>query len=70
MNISHDYTDFGPQIPFLGSEGLFSPLRPLKAYIFFIHIKFLITRYLSTKLILETKFRFWAGGPYFRVYDP
>jgi uncharacterized protein YggT (Ycf19 family) len=42
MDISHDHTDFGPQIPFLGSGGLFSPFWPLKVYIFFIFIKFSI----------------------------
>jgi hypothetical protein len=25
MDISHEHTDFGPQIPFLGSGSLFSP---------------------------------------------
>jgi hypothetical protein len=33
MDMSHDHTDFGAQIPFLGSEGLFSPYDPQK-YIF------------------------------------
>jgi hypothetical protein len=27
-NISQEHTDFGPQIPLLGSGGLFSPLTP------------------------------------------
>jgi hypothetical protein len=35
MDISHEYTDFGTQIPFWGSGGLFSPFRPLKLYIFY-----------------------------------
>jgi hypothetical protein len=47
MDISHDDTDFGPQIPFLGSEGSFSPFRPLKVYIFFIFIKLLIDGYIT-----------------------
>jgi hypothetical protein len=36
---SHDHIDFGPHIPFLGSEGLFSDFWPLKIYIFFIYTK-------------------------------
>jgi hypothetical protein len=28
MDMSHDHTDFGAQIPFLGSQELFSPLEP------------------------------------------
>jgi hypothetical protein len=42
MDPSHDHTDLGPQVPFLSSEGLFSPFRPLNVFIFFIYIKFLI----------------------------
>jgi hypothetical protein len=33
MDISHDHTDFGPQIPFLGSEDLFSPFFNLQKYV-------------------------------------
>jgi hypothetical protein len=52
MDISHDHADFGTQIPFMGSDGLFLPLRSLKVYIFFIYIKFLID--------LLDQFHFWA----------
>jgi hypothetical protein len=44
MDISHDHTDFGPQIPFLSSGGLYSP-------IFFIYIKF--TTYHMTYFIFD-----------------
>jgi hypothetical protein len=33
MDTSHDQTDFGPRIPFLGSNSLFSPfLTPKSIY--------------------------------------
>jgi hypothetical protein len=37
MDISHDHTDFGPQIPFLGSGGLFLPFLTPKS-IHFLHL--------------------------------
>jgi hypothetical protein len=40
MDKSHDHTNFGPQIPFSGSRGLFLLFWPLKVHMFFIHIKF------------------------------
>jgi hypothetical protein len=40
MDISHDHTDFGPQIPFLGSEDLFSPFLPPKVCLILFHVKF------------------------------
>jgi hypothetical protein len=40
MDISHDHTDFWPQIPFLGSDSLFFPFRLLKVHIFMIYTKF------------------------------
>jgi hypothetical protein len=40
MDVSYDYTDFGPQIPFLGSEGLFSPFWPSRVNFFLLHAKF------------------------------
>jgi hypothetical protein len=42
IDVSDDHTDFGDHIPFLGSEGLFSPFWPLKEHIFFIYTKFSI----------------------------
>jgi hypothetical protein len=47
MDISHDHTDFEPQIPFLGSEGLFLPFWPTKLYNFFIYIKFPIDGHIT-----------------------
>jgi hypothetical protein len=44
MDISHDHTDYRAQVPFLGP---FSPFWPLKAYIFFIYIKFPIVGYVT-----------------------
>jgi hypothetical protein len=46
-HISHDHTNFGAQISFLASKGLFSPFQLLKAYIFFIYIKFPIDEYIT-----------------------
>jgi hypothetical protein len=31
MDVSPDHIDFGAQIPFLGSESLFSPFDPQKS---------------------------------------
>jgi hypothetical protein len=42
INISHDHTDFGVQIPLLGFEGFYSPFWPLKLFFFFIYTKFLM----------------------------
>jgi hypothetical protein len=47
MDISHDHIDFGPQIPFLGSGGLFSPFWPPKVYFFLLHVKFPIDGYIT-----------------------
>jgi hypothetical protein len=40
MGISHDHTDYGAQIPFLGSEGLFSSFWSTKVYVFVIWLIF------------------------------
>jgi hypothetical protein len=40
MDISHDHIDFGPQIPILGSEGLFASFWSPKVYFFLLHVKF------------------------------
>jgi hypothetical protein len=37
--MSHDHIDFVPQIPCLGSKGLFSPFCPLIVYFFLLHVK-------------------------------
>jgi hypothetical protein len=42
MDKSHDHTDFGAQIRFLGSEGLFSFFWPPKSISFLLHVKFTI----------------------------
>jgi hypothetical protein len=36
MDLLHDHTDFGPQIPFLGSEAYFCLLTPKSVY--FLHL--------------------------------
>jgi hypothetical protein len=64
MDISHDHTDFGPQIPFMGSKGLFSPFRPLKVYIFFFFIKFLIYGCITRPL------GFWNPNSIFGLWEP
>jgi hypothetical protein len=70
MDMSHDYTVFGPQIPFLGSECLFSPFWTPKLF-FLLHVKLPIDGYVTrpTLLILGPKFRFWALKAYFRLFD-
>jgi hypothetical protein len=35
MDMSHDLIDYGPQIPSLGSQGLFSPFRPPKVFFYY-----------------------------------
>jgi hypothetical protein len=40
MNMSHDHIDFGPQIPFLGSGGLFLSFWPPQVHIYSIYTKF------------------------------
>jgi hypothetical protein len=49
---------------FLGSGGLFSPLWPLKVYIFFIYIKFLIDRYITRP------YWFWNPNSVFGLWGP
>jgi hypothetical protein len=44
MDMSHDHIDFGPQILFLGSEGLFSQISDLDANM--LHIYF-INKYIN-----------------------
>jgi hypothetical protein len=39
MDVTHEHTDFGAQISFLGSEGLYS-LFDLKSNLFFCYSKF------------------------------
>jgi hypothetical protein len=41
MDTSHDHTNFGTQIPFLGSKGQFLPFGPLKVYIITVLTPFL-----------------------------
>jgi hypothetical protein len=55
---------FWVQIPFLGSEGSFSPFRPLKVCIFFIYIKFLIDGYITRP------YWFWAPSSVFGLWGP
>jgi hypothetical protein len=47
MNILHDHIDFGPQIPFLGSEGLFLHFGTRKVYFFLLHVKLPIDGYIT-----------------------
>jgi hypothetical protein len=59
MDMSHDHTNFGPQILFLGSEGLFSPFLTPKSIFFLAPFKILDRWiYHTTILILGHKFRF------------
>jgi hypothetical protein len=59
--MSHDHTDFGAQIPFLGYEGLFSPAWPPKVYFFLLHDKFSNDGYVHTDFGLsEPIFAFWT----------
>jgi hypothetical protein len=53
--IYHTTIDFAPQIPFLGSGGLFSSFWPLKVYIFFIYIKFPIDWWLTWLKLVKWK---------------
>jgi hypothetical protein len=55
MDISHDHTDFGAQIPFLGYEGLDSPFSPP----FFL-----------APHKIEEQWIFVYGKPYFRFLSP
>jgi putative effector of murein hydrolase LrgA (UPF0299 family) len=64
MDVSHDHTDLGPQIPFLGSEGSFSPLRLLKVCVFCIYIKFLIDAY------IKRLYEFWNPNSVFGLLGP
>jgi hypothetical protein len=62
MDISHDHISFGPQIPFLGSEGLFLPFWPPKAYLFLLHVTFLIDGYVTRS------YWFWAPNSVFELW--
>jgi hypothetical protein len=55
---------FWPQIPFLGSEGLFSPFWPTKVYFFLLHVKFPIGRYVTRP------YWFWAQNSVFGLWGP
>jgi hypothetical protein len=62
IDLSHNNTDLGAQIPFLGSEGLFSPFWPLKPYKFFIYIKLPIDGYVTRP------YWFWAPNSVFGLW--
>jgi hypothetical protein len=51
MDMSHDHTDFGPQITFLGSEGLFFAFLTAKST-YFLHL-YKISDRLMTYFIFE-----------------
>jgi hypothetical protein len=66
--ISHDHTNFGPQIPFLW--GPIYVFWPPKFHFFLLHVKFSIDGYIMTMsiLIFCPKIRFWALKAYFRIF--
>jgi hypothetical protein len=64
LDISHDHIDFGPQIPFLGSGGLFSPFWPPKVYFFLLHVKFPIDWYITRPYL------FWSPNSVFGLWRP
>jgi hypothetical protein len=64
MDISHDHTGFWPQIPFLGSKGLFSPFWPPKVCFFLLHVKFPIDGYITRP------YWFWAPNSVFGLCEP
>jgi hypothetical protein len=75
MDISHDHTDFGPQIPFLGPKFRFWALGayfrffdPPKVYFFLLHVKCPIDGYITRPYWL------WAPnsvfGPMFAFLTP
>jgi hypothetical protein len=64
MDISHDHTDFGPQIPFLGSRGQFLPFWPPKVYFFMLHVKFPIDG------CITRPYWFWAPNSVFGLWGP
>jgi hypothetical protein len=68
MDMSHDHTDFGAQIPFFGSK--FSPLTPKS--IFFLTPCKIPDRWicLTTILSLGPKFRLWALMAHFCLLIP
>jgi hypothetical protein len=81
MDMSRDHIDFEPQIPFLGSEDLFSPfcailtpkiiflLAPCKVFDRIWGLKSVWSRDISTILILDPKFRLWALKAYVHLFD-
>jgi hypothetical protein len=79
--MSHDHTDFGAQITFLGSEGLFSPFDPD----FLLHVRFSIRfgplgpifgfdplKYIfhASCTSFGPEFRFWVREPIFAFLTP
>jgi hypothetical protein len=76
MDLSHDHTVSGAQIPFLGSESSLLPFQPLEVHVLLIFVfsvpyKFSDLRtYNTTILTLELKFRLRALISYFHFFDP
>jgi hypothetical protein len=54
--------NFRPQIPFLGSRGLFLPVWPPKVYFFMFHVKFPIDGYITRP------YWFWAPNSVFGLW--
>jgi hypothetical protein len=68
MDMSHDHTDFGAQIPFMDPGGLFLPFRPPKVYFFLLHVKFLIDGYISRPYWAPNSV--YGSGPIFAFLTP
>jgi hypothetical protein len=66
MDISHDHIDLGPQIPFLGSDGLFSPLRPQR-HIFSASI---LNSWVLIDGYITRPYWFWNPNSVFGLWSP
>jgi hypothetical protein len=69
MTVSNDHTDLGAQIPFLGSEGVFSRFGPHKSILFLATCE-ILDRWMYHTTILSPKFRVWALMAYFCFLTP
>jgi hypothetical protein len=68
MNVSHDHNEFGPQNPFLGSDGFFFAFLTRKSIFFLTLCKIPDRIYDHTDFGAQVPFL--ALKTYFRFFDP